>query len=703
MTDDGQLSFDNMSSYKSCIEGRESLSDCNKFSITETLPEHFKLALEAKQNSNQCLKSSDMAPTTAPDIIKECANNMIEPKCCIDLAKLEEEEEKESNIFPEQEHDLAEFLKQKMPLLDISVVAKSSTSDTSSSSLTSNQEKEIGRPEIREMMAHKKVKKVSVRLGRLSEQEIRKHCNTNSQEEGEPINTYHNNDVFSTSPVTGGSALLGTKDEKEKTGKIAAALCNVSRKKKKEEKKEKNGFCAQRIGINKTFQGKCFQGETFLHYREEAFLGGEEKEMEEEEKGMDVVEVLQHGRNKEVVGKESRGGEWFFKLNLTPRAMECMEKEENNGQIGFLSQALTDCKLNFSTQQALKCLKANTTKSKSSHAFAFRSQGHLENVNKGKNDNVCSSSKYSKEKGGESQLSMPVLFNEEGNNEKDVTGLDNEPNCSTGNPEQIAEMALQMKAAAAADKDVKNVGTSNEQNGITMGNSNERKEKGETGKGEMRLETDADNGADKALLPPHKTNEIICLTPSFDNNLQDCQKLNDQGCQKLTENNDADKQDTKSDDAIKNLIKTPEEHNCDRDNHDFDSQEKTDDESAHENHEEADKSKANITISSLKSEPKCQQKWLFCPRKPDCIFWTQKPERMKRHLASHTDNSAKNNNGTLLNKHYCCPDCGERFSSLGRLLRHDRKSHGGPKEWECRICEAEITDINVHMRVSGTL
>ena len=39
------------------------------------------------------------------------------------------------------------------------------------------------------------------------------------------------------------------------------------------------------------------------------------------------------------------------------------------------------------------------------------------------------------------------------------------------------------------------------------------------------------------------------------------------------------------------------------------------------------------------------------------------------------------------------------FTSLSRMLRHDRKTHTREQDYECKICEAEVTDINVHMRV----
>ena len=49
---------------------------------------------------------------------------------------------------------------------------------------------------------------------------------------------------------------------------------------------------------------------------------------------------------------------------------------------------------------------------------------------------------------------------------------------------------------------------------------------------------------------------------------------------------------------------------------------------------------------------------------------------------------------------YACPDCPKIFASLAKMLKHDRKAHTGVKDYECKICEAEVTDIHVHMRVS---
>ena len=92
---------------------------------------------------------------------------------------------------------------------------------------------------------------------------------------------------------------------------------------------------------------------------------------------------------------------------------------------------------------------------------------------------------------------------------------------------------------------------------------------------------------------------------------------------------------------------------------------------------------------------------------------------MERHSLFHAANS----------RHYRCPDChGQRFYSLAKVgdcsvpcffrcfkprfhlllasnfkaLKHDRKFHTGVKDYECRVCEAEVTDIAVHMKVHVT-
>ena len=81
--------------------------------------------------------------------------------------------------------------------------------------------------------------------------------------------------------------------------------------------------------------------------------------------------------------------------------------------------------------------------------------------------------------------------------------------------------------------------------------------------------------------------------------------------------------------------------------------------------------------------------WLYCEIR-GCSFWTRKPERMDRHRQCHRADA----------KYYKCPDCSLRFYSLAKMLKHDRKVHTGVKDYECRVCEAEVTDIQIHMRVS---
>jgi len=86
--------------------------------------------------------------------------------------------------------------------------------------------------------------------------------------------------------------------------------------------------------------------------------------------------------------------------------------------------------------------------------------------------------------------------------------------------------------------------------------------------------------------------------------------------------------------------------------------------------------------------------WMHCPVS-GCEFYTRKPWKMDRHRRCHADsvNSPRS---------FVCPDCGEKFNSLARFLRHDRREHTSEQDYECKICEAEVTDINVHMRVSSS-
>ena len=84
--------------------------------------------------------------------------------------------------------------------------------------------------------------------------------------------------------------------------------------------------------------------------------------------------------------------------------------------------------------------------------------------------------------------------------------------------------------------------------------------------------------------------------------------------------------------------------------------------------------------------------WFHCPE-PGCEFYTRKRERAERHRKSHLPDS----------KAYVCPEhpkCSFKFHSLAKLLKHDRKAHTGVKDYECRICETETTDLVSHMKVS---
>ena len=92
-----------------------------------------------------------------------------------------------------------------------------------------------------------------------------------------------------------------------------------------------------------------------------------------------------------------------------------------------------------------------------------------------------------------------------------------------------------------------------------------------------------------------------------------------------------------------------------------------------------------LTNFSLKTP---DDQWIYCEIR-GCSFWTRKPERMIRHRQCHRPDT----------KYYKCPDCSLRFYSLAKMLKHDRKVHTGVKDYECRVCEAEVTDIQIHMRV----
>ena len=91
---------------------------------------------------------------------------------------------------------------------------------------------------------------------------------------------------------------------------------------------------------------------------------------------------------------------------------------------------------------------------------------------------------------------------------------------------------------------------------------------------------------------------------------------------------------------------------------------------------------------SFERERPGEDKWMYCPR-VECNFWTRKPHRMERHRLCHPASGGR----ALV-----CPDCGAVFATLAKFLRHDRKEHTGEKEYECKICENEVTDISMHMK-----
>ena len=106
-----------------------------------------------------------------------------------------------------------------------------------------------------------------------------------------------------------------------------------------------------------------------------------------------------------------------------------------------------------------------------------------------------------------------------------------------------------------------------------------------------------------------------------------------------------------------------------------------------------DGSKAEIKFT-FEEEEEDDKQWMFC-HVPGCSFWTSKSSRMERHKLCHCEPSELE-----VKRCYKCPDCHLKFYSLAKLLKHDRRKHTGIKDYECRICGAEVTDIQTHMRVS---
>ena len=110
-----------------------------------------------------------------------------------------------------------------------------------------------------------------------------------------------------------------------------------------------------------------------------------------------------------------------------------------------------------------------------------------------------------------------------------------------------------------------------------------------------------------------------------------------------------------------------------------------------ENHDGGIKREVKRTVFR-EGEDGHANRWVNC-RFPGCTFSTWKTYRMERHESMHVAGS----------KFFQCPDCPVRHASLSKILRHDRKFHTGEKDYECKICEAEVTDIVTHMKVRNLI